>query len=177
MTKRKPIPKAVRDQVLVAAMHRCCLCPEHHDVVDLHHVVQISEGGPNTEDNLMAVCPTCHAKIHRIRNRYSEAQLRMYRERWLELCALGLPLDARLAAAYDTRQAPPPAPGSGAPASALRERLQRLDAVEIQSLCLDHFHQVYDKFGPGQRRDEMINLLLDNCRRNPEDAARLADLL
>jgi hypothetical protein len=59
----------------------------------------------------------------------------------------------------------------------LRARLQRFDAVEIQSLCLDHFSQVYDKFGPDQRRDQMINLLLDNCRRNPEDAARLADLL
>ncbi len=39
-------------------MHRCCLCPEHHDVTDLHHIEPISEGGPNTEDNLMVICPT-----------------------------------------------------------------------------------------------------------------------
>ena len=114
MTKRKAIPKDVRDQVLVAAMHRCCLCPDHEDVVDLHHVIQISEGGPNTEDNLIAVCPTCHAKIHRIRNRYNVAQLGMYKERWVQLCALGLPLDARMARAYDTRQSPPQMP-SGIP--------------------------------------------------------------
>jgi len=82
MARRKAIPKDVRNQVLVDAMHRCCLCPEHHDVTDLHHVVPISEGGPNTEENLMAVCPTCHAKIHRIRNRYTLDQLRMYKERW-----------------------------------------------------------------------------------------------
>jgi len=61
--------------------------------------------------------------------------------------------------------------------SALRARLQRLDAVEIESLCLDHFPTVYDKFGRGLRRDEMINLLLDHCRRHPEDAKRLATLL
>lgn len=61
--------------------------------------------------------------------------------------------------------------------SALRSRLQRLDAVEIESLCLDHFPTVYDKLGRGLRRDEMTNLLLDHCRRSPEDAARLTELL
>jgi len=73
-----------------------------------------------------------------------------------------------------------PAPGASLPAvdvAGLRVRLQRLDAVEIESLCLDHFPEVYDKFGRGLRRDEMINLLLDHCRRNPGDAARLAALL
>jgi hypothetical protein len=78
---------------------------------------------------------------------------------------------------------PPPAPAPAAGAApavdtaALRARLGRLDAVEIEGLCLDHFAQVYDRFGRGQRRDEMINLLLDHCRRNPEEAARLAALL
>ena len=108
MARRKAIPKAVRDRLLVEAMHRCCLCPEHHDVTDLHHIVPISEDGPNTEDNLMVVCPTCHAKIHRIRNRYSHEQLRMYKERWVRLCALGLPLDARLAQAFDYTRPPEP---------------------------------------------------------------------
>jgi hypothetical protein len=59
----------------------------------------------------------------------------------------------------------------------LRRRLRRLDSVEIESLCLDHFPQVYDKFSRGLRRDEMINLLLDHCRRNSEEAARLSTLL
>ncbi len=76
---------------------------------------------------------------------------------------------------------PPTAPIPPAPpvnlAAALRTRLQRLDAVEIEALCLDHFPAVYDKFGPGMRRDEMLNLLLDHCRHNPEDAARLKALL
>ena len=119
MTKRTKIPKAMRDKLLVDAMHRCCLCPEHHDIVDLHHLVQISEDGPNTEENLMAVCPTCHAKIHRIRNRYTPDQLRMYRERWVRLCAQGLPLDVRIAQAFDTTQPPTP---TQTPADALVSR-------------------------------------------------------
>jgi hypothetical protein len=61
--------------------------------------------------------------------------------------------------------------------AALRRRLQRLDSVEIETLCLDHFPAVYDKFGRGLRRDEMINLLLDHCRRRPEEGARLGALL
>ena len=61
--------------------------------------------------------------------------------------------------------------------SKLRDCLQRLDAVEIETLCLFHFPIVYDKFGRGMRRDEMINLLLDHVRRNSEEATRLMSLL
>jgi len=61
--------------------------------------------------------------------------------------------------------------------AALHTRLQRLDAVEIETLCLVHFSAVYEKFGAGMRRDEMINLLLDYCRRKPEELARLEELL
>jgi hypothetical protein len=60
--------------------------------------------------------------------------------------------------------------------AALRQCLDRLDDVELDTLCLDHFPAVYDKFGRGQRRDEKVNLLLDYVRRQ-EEAARLADLL
>ena len=59
----------------------------------------------------------------------------------------------------------------------LRRRLRRLDSVEIESLCLDYFPEVYDKFSRGLRRDEMINLLLDYCRRHPESVNQLNDLL
>lgn len=59
----------------------------------------------------------------------------------------------------------------------LRASLQHLDDVQLEALCLDYFPIVYDKFSRGMRRDERINLLLDYCRRNPEEAARLGSLL
>jgi hypothetical protein len=59
----------------------------------------------------------------------------------------------------------------------LRRHLQRLDSVEIRSLCLDHFPEIYDKFSSGLRRDVMINLLLERCRRNPAAARRLSQIL
>ena len=73
--------------------------------------------------------------------------------------------------------ATPPIPAAPVDLPSLRDRLQRLDAVEIESLCLDHFPAVFDKFARGLQRGEMINLLLDHCRRYPDEAARLAAVL
>lgn len=69
----------------------------------------------------------------------------------------------------------PETPSKGTPD--LRAGLQCLDDVELDTLCLDHFPKVYDQFGQSQRRDAKMNFLLDYVRRNPEEAARLADLL
>jgi CHAT domain-containing protein len=49
--------------------------------------------------------------------------------------------------------------------ASLRRRLHHLDSVEIETLCMDNFPRVYNKFSRGLRRDEMINLLLSDCRR------------
>lgn len=59
----------------------------------------------------------------------------------------------------------------------LRQLLARLDDVELDALCMDHFPAVYDQFGRGSRRDEKLNLLLDHCRRRPEAMQRLMTLL
>ncbi len=59
----------------------------------------------------------------------------------------------------------------------LRIRLQRVDDVALDTLCMDHFPAVYDQFGRGQRRDEKINQLLAYVRTRPAEAARLATLL
>jgi tetratricopeptide (TPR) repeat protein len=59
MAKRKAIPKDVRNKVLVDAMHRCCLCPEHQEEEDglergLHRRlgVLLSYGGRYSEAEL-----------------------------------------------------------------------------------------------------------------------------
>lgn len=59
----------------------------------------------------------------------------------------------------------------------LRQRLGRFDDVELEALCMDYFPVVYDKFSAGMRRDRKINLLLDHCRRFPEDGQRLRSIL
>ena len=32
--------------------------------LEVHHVVQLSEGGPDTPGNTVALCPTCHRELH-----------------------------------------------------------------------------------------------------------------
>lgn len=65
-TKRKKIPTDVSQQVLIEAGYRCAV-PTCRSIlaIDLHHIVEVSEGGGNTIGNLIALCPTCHALFHR----------------------------------------------------------------------------------------------------------------
>ncbi|MBN1658438.1 MAG: SIR2 family protein [Anaerolineae bacterium] len=50
---------------------------------------------------------------------------------------------------------------------------QRFDDPDLDAFCFDHFPEVYDRFSRGMRKDEKITLLLDHCRRLPEQYRRL----
>jgi hypothetical protein len=62
---RKPISAQVARQVLIEAGYRCGV-PTCRTIlaIDLHHLVEVSEEGPNEPANLLALCPTCHALYH-----------------------------------------------------------------------------------------------------------------
>jgi hypothetical protein len=64
--KRTAIPLDVRVAVLTEAGYRCAV-PTCRGVLalDLHHMVQVSEGGGNVVDNLLALCLNCHGLYHR----------------------------------------------------------------------------------------------------------------
>lgn len=42
----------------------CFFCGED-GALDRHHIIPKRYGGPDTDDNLVTLCPTCHAKIER----------------------------------------------------------------------------------------------------------------
>jgi hypothetical protein len=61
----------VRAQVLKTAGGNCECCGElgfltesGERYLETHHVVGVSERGPDTSDNIVAVCATCHRKAH-----------------------------------------------------------------------------------------------------------------
>lgn len=66
MARRSSIPQDVRREVLTEAGYRCAVptCRTIF-VLDLHHMDKVSDGGGNTADNLIALCPTCHGLHHR----------------------------------------------------------------------------------------------------------------
>ncbi len=47
---------------------RICACVKDHRPVPTHvvrhHVFPLGEGGPNTEDNIVWLCPTAHENVH-----------------------------------------------------------------------------------------------------------------
>jgi hypothetical protein len=66
MTKRKPLSPQTVLAVLTEAGYRCAV-PTCRNIlaIDLHHLVEISQEGPDEPANLIALCPTCHALFHR----------------------------------------------------------------------------------------------------------------
>ncbi len=63
---RKKVPINVVQQVLTESGYRCAV-PTCRNIlaIDLHHMVEVSEGGGDVFANLLALCPTCHALYHR----------------------------------------------------------------------------------------------------------------
>lgn len=64
--QRRSVPNNVVVQVLTEAGYRCAV-PTCRNIlaVDIHHIVEVAEGGSNEPGNLLALCPTCHALFHR----------------------------------------------------------------------------------------------------------------
>jgi hypothetical protein len=69
-TAYKRDPK-VRDAVLLSARGHCERCAQQGFLtitgdryLETHHVVGVAERGPDTTDNVIAVCPNCHRQAH-----------------------------------------------------------------------------------------------------------------
>ena len=84
---RVAIPKKLADQILTEAHHRCCICPEHRKVANLHHIDE--DNSNNTYDNLVGVCGECHADLHTkstMRRNITASQIKIYKEDWKNRC-------------------------------------------------------------------------------------------
>lgn len=62
MSKRTPISKEIRQQVLKRDGYRCRYCGSHSEVFHMDHVYPISKGGETTVNNLVTACPSCNIK-------------------------------------------------------------------------------------------------------------------
>lgn len=63
MAKRKAIPQAVKELVLMEAGYHCGN-PGCRQILtlELHHIEWVRDGGTNEQDNLIALCSNCHTQ-------------------------------------------------------------------------------------------------------------------
>lgn len=86
MTKIK-IPKGISTKILVECHYRCCLCPEHRRIADIHHINK--ESSNNEYNNLVAVCKECHSDLHskfEMRRNITPEQIKIFKKNWAEQC-------------------------------------------------------------------------------------------
>lgn len=91
-----PFPKSIREEALVRSQRHCCVC---HDfagrAINVHHIQQESDGGPNTLDNAIVLCLRCHSEAghfnprHPIGTSYSPSELIRHRNDWWAACENG----------------------------------------------------------------------------------------
>lgn len=64
--KRRNSTQTLPDKQLYSIFNgiACELCAWDKASRDLHHIVEVSNGGVNSIDNVICVCPNCHRMIH-----------------------------------------------------------------------------------------------------------------
>lgn len=81
------------DRMMVKCGRRCCICRRFRPTkLQVHHIVERSEGGSNDEDNLIVTCFSCHSDVHTkvpFARRFSVAELKGHRDTVLQLVEAG----------------------------------------------------------------------------------------
>jgi 5-methylcytosine-specific restriction endonuclease McrA len=84
---RKTIPRQRREQILKNANNRCTRCPST-DLLEIHHIIEITNGGSDDDDNVMVLCFKHHMEEHgkkALPNGYRYRRSNLKKEK-LDLC-------------------------------------------------------------------------------------------
>lgn len=83
----------VAESLLVACHRHCCLCHKFCGThIEIHHIHQDADGGPDDKDNGIPLCFDCHAQVNSYNDRhprgrkYQPSELKKHRENWFTLC-------------------------------------------------------------------------------------------
>ncbi len=63
-SKRKTIPANIKREILLEAGYSCSNPICHIPLLHAHHIDYVENGGGNSGENLIALCPNCHAMVH-----------------------------------------------------------------------------------------------------------------
>ena len=62
LPNREAWPKDVATSILVKCHFRCCVCPDHRRIADIHHID--GDHSNSIEANGVALCKECHSDAH-----------------------------------------------------------------------------------------------------------------
>jgi hypothetical protein len=91
LSTRPQIPAPLRRRVLVEAGHRCAIPTCRHIDVDIHHIVPWETCKKHEYENLIALCPNCHRRAHKLNEidrkslHHYKANLRFTHDRFSQL--------------------------------------------------------------------------------------------
>lgn len=84
-------PTIKADALTLSARH-CCVCHRYKGLkIEVHHIIQEADGGPNTLDNAIALCFDCHADAghyndnHPKGTKFSKPELRKAKDAWFAI--------------------------------------------------------------------------------------------
>ena len=73
----KKEPKTIFDissrtmhKIIARANIKCSICKWNQATGDIHHIIEVSEGGSNNMNNLIYICPNCHRCIHQLGDKF-----------------------------------------------------------------------------------------------------------
>jgi hypothetical protein len=84
-------PTAIAEKALLDCGRSCCICHKFcGSKIELHHIIQVAEGGQDSYENCIPLCLDCHAEVkaynpkHPKGRKYTNSELRGHRDRWYE---------------------------------------------------------------------------------------------
>lgn len=84
-----PFSNPVRLKALLDSARCCCICHKFCGIkIELHHIIQEADGGPNNFENCIPLCLDCHADMfsyddkHPKGTKYRPEELKLHRDRW-----------------------------------------------------------------------------------------------
>jgi len=63
---KRSLTPSQRAKIILKVNGKCLQCKKKYssDVLELHHIKPVSEGGSNRLSNITVLCPTCHRRVH-----------------------------------------------------------------------------------------------------------------
>lgn len=89
--------KEIKESVLVACRRSCSICHKPCSTnIELHHIIQKSDGGEDSFENCIPLCFDCHADVkaynshHPKGTKFTESELKRHRDNWYKQVSMGI---------------------------------------------------------------------------------------